>query len=176
MGRNRYGKPDPLELARGGAEDALEQVLGGVVAPVFDRALHRYRQPVRAELATVEGLRRLAESLRGGGPSSSPVAEAARGVFESGPEVLPASVSTPLEVALSRLSSHQRATILGATACDLDAEELAYALQRDLQTTVEIHAAAMDILAMDADELRDTLDEEAGRTPLPPGLTDRALA
>ncbi len=164
-----------MELAREGDEDAMEQVLGGVVAPLFDLALHRYRQPVRAELATVEGLQLLVSALRQGDVSPSPVAVAARGVLRSGAETRPASIATDLERSLEALSVSQRTALLAAASCDLDAEELGHALEMDLDQAEELHREAATRFELDPAELRDALDQVAGRTPLPTGLVERAL-
>lgn len=173
---NKYEKPDPLELAREGDEDALEQVLGGVVAPVFDLALHRYRQPVRAALATIEGLRALADVIRNGGPIPEPVAEAARGVLASGKEAEPVPAGTPLDVALAAIDADQRCALLAAFACDLDGDELAHALGVDPRKALALYTFGLEALGLDREDLRDALDARAAETPLPPGLIDRALA
>ena len=175
MGRKDQ-KPNPLELARGGDEDALEKVLGGVVAPVFDLALHRYRQLTRAEQATVEGLRALAVAVRGGGPDGSLMAEAVLAVLASGDEAERRPGGKQLDVALMPLDADQRRAVLAAIACDLDEDELAYALQVDRQTALKLYAFGLEAIALDRESLRESMDARAAETPLPPGLIDRALA
>ena len=128
MGQNDQ-KPDPLELARGGDEEALDKVLGGVIAPLFDLALHRYRQLTRAERATVEGLRALADAIRNGGPDASPMAEAVRGVLRSDHEAEPQPDGEQLDRAMAALDADQRGAVLASLACDLEDDELAYVLE-----------------------------------------------
>ena len=169
-------KPNPLELARGGDEEALEKVLGGVVAPVFDLALHRYRQPARAEHATVQGLRALAAAIRDGGPDGSLVAEAVRAVLASGDEAEPRPGGKQLDVVLMTLDANQRRAVLATIACDLDEDELAYALELDRQAALDLYTIGIEATALDREGLRESMDARAAETPLPPGLIDRALA
>ena len=168
--------PDPLELARAGDEEALDKVLGYVIAPVFDLALHRYRQPERAERAAIDGLRALATGIRSGGPESSPVAEAVRGVLGSGDEAAPLPDGTALDRAMAALDADQRRALLASLACDLEDDELAYALQVDGRTALDLCAAGLRAADLDRNALREAMDARAAQTPLPQGLIDRALA
>ncbi|MAG57176.1 MAG: hypothetical protein CMJ83_12860 [Planctomycetes bacterium] len=173
---NKYAKPDPLERARDGDEDALEQVLGGILAPLFDLALHYWRQPVRAELATVVGLQGLARVVRDGGPPDgvSPLAVAVEHLFAS-TERPPARTSSPddLHRRLGDLEDDRRRAVLAFLACDLDEAELIRALGRsNARALLDVGLSELD---GSESEIRQSLDEEAARTALPPGLVDRAL-
>lgn len=163
-------EPDPLALALDGDEEALEFVLGGICAPVFDLALH-LRGPRDAADAAAGALAELARLLRRGGPlpAEDPVAIPARALLEPG-DGLP-----PPGGALAAVPPRERRALLAACAADLEGEALAHALgvaPSDARSLVENALRS----AGGEDRVREELDRVAGASPLPPGLVDRALA
>lgn len=172
---NKYARPDPLELARAGDEDALEQVLGGIVAPIFDLALLRYHGRERAEVAVVDGLRAVADAIATGGPEQTPLAEAARVVLAADADVppLPGDASD-LERRLETLPDDQRRAFLGQVVCDLDPAELTHAV--GLPTAGDLAASATAAVHQAGEDLKASVEERVGAFSLPFGLIDRALA
>jgi len=170
----RYAKPDPLEQARQGDEDALEQVLRGVLAPIFDLSLHLFRQPVHAELCTVAALRALVHDIRAGGPEVTPLGAAAAHLLENPAPATPAVVGPePVDGALASLEEPARRAILAVLACDLDGDELVTSLGPDAP---EDYHRGMALVGFPAEAIRGRLDEVAAATALPFGIVDRALA
>ena len=173
---NKYAKPDPLDLARTGDEDALEQVLGGIVAPLFDLALIRFHQPARAETAVVEGLHAAATTIRGGNLESTPLAIAAREVLAPRPDVPELTTqASDIEQVLESLAEPERLAVLAVVACDLDADELGHALTRTPEEASDLVTRGMSSLDLSSEALRDAVEERAAAVALPFGLIDRAL-
>lgn len=171
--------PTPLELAFQGDEDALEQVLGGVVAPLFDLALHLRRQPVLAELATVDALRAVAEAVRAGAlPHADPLTVAARHLLDAcarAPAEPRPPARGPIEAALEALPPSERAAVLAACAADLDGADLGFVLGLPPARGDALVLVALRKLQRSAAELRSALDVAAAEVRLPAGMVDRAL-
>jgi hypothetical protein len=167
----------PLIRALDGDEDAVEQVLGSVCAPLFDLSLHIHREPVRAELLTVVALRKLASDIRSAAitPDKDPLVVGARHLLAS-PDNEPAPPpGTELQRRLLALDRLQRRAVLAAFALDLDPAELGDALEVTPPQAESLIQDALRRLDLQPDEIRDALDTVAAQVPLPRELVDRAL-
>ncbi len=171
--------PSPLEAALAGDADAIERVLGGVTAPIFDLAVHVHRHPVRAELGAIIALRDLAGWIRSGRlPHADPLAVAGRALVQdvpapgAEPSILPA---TPLQESLDDLAAEERIAVLAGSALGLEGDDLAFVLGCSLAEAARRWREGLAGIHLDEEALQDALDEEAACVPLARGLVDRAL-
>jgi hypothetical protein len=162
------------------SEAAVERTLGGIVAPLFDFALHLLRHPVAAELTALAALRDLAQDLRSGPlPHPDPLAVAARHLLETaaGAVTTPRPPAPgPFEAQIATLSDPERHVLLAAFALDLEGPDLAFVLGVDDPRASALLRAALQKMRCDRRAIRKELDEAASGTPLPRELVDRALA
>ena len=179
MGRKADEGPSDLELALGGDEDALESVLGGLVAPLFDLALHLADEhPGPAEEATVLALRELVRAVRSGSlPHPEPLMVAARHLVQSVDDrrITPHGGGAFL-AAVSKLQPGSRRALLVAYALDADPAELAYVLDLSVPDAASDKSHALKLLELSDERIVESLDALAAEVPLPRGLIDRALA
>ena len=185
---NKYARPSPLDRYRAGEEDALEDILWSICAPLFDLALHLFHSRRVAEDEVAAALRKLADEVRAGAmPGDSPGAAAARHLsrslvrapdagdvadipFEHGADPI------ALMRSLSELSPSRWSLLAHAHALDLEGEEWRTALSLVPEQAL---AEVEDIIAglgVERSTLRAFMDARAARANVPHGLVERALA
>lgn len=166
---NKYPKKDPVDLAITGDEDAIEEVLVSVHAPLFDLALHLDAEQARA--ATIAALSALAAELRA---ERRPEPEAL--AFCVKLLLMQLGAVSPSLAALAAIEDPvDRRILVARLTTDLDPEALAPAFALSADAITDRERAALALAGIDADEVREALDAVSIETPLPPDIVDAAL-
>ena len=158
--------PGPLERAADGDDDALEHVLGSVVGPAFDTALHWHGDVEPATAATVEALVALAGAIRSSDVPEDPLQHVVMTLVEAAParpeDVAPAFEGT---------DEHERRLVVLALAGGLTP----HVLERVVGVGATARLDAVVERLGGREELQLALDERGAAVPLPEGMIDRAL-
>jgi hypothetical protein len=164
--------PSTLDRALAGDNEALEHVLEGIVAPLFDLAFHALGEVSEARAACAATLEALAEELRGGrSHHRDPLVHAAALFWRGQPATSPGR-SLVLEPSSTVLSSRERRAALTVLVVDLEGEDLARALGISQAEAEKVASAAALKLGGHPEGWRDRLNQLAAATPMPPGMLD----
>lgn len=161
---------DLMTRALGGDDDAIEELVGAIEAPVFDLALHWTNDLERATEAAAQALGTVVASLLDGDePKPSAITMAVAHLIADTPATPDSSAPW------AKLSDEDRTALLVAMATDLDGTSLGHVLGVSAEDGAIRVARAQDALDLNGCEVRDEMDERAATHSLPMDLTERAL-
>lgn len=158
--------PGPLERAAEGDDDALEHVLGSVVGPTFDVALHWHGDGEAASTATVAALAELARAIRSPEVPGDLLTHAVRTTLAG---ATPGGEPPPV---LAQLDDRDRAIVVAGLAGGLGGAGLA-AAAGDAEAANKLDDI-LDALG-GREDVQAALDEAGASVSMPEGMIDRAL-
>lgn len=161
-----------LDRALDGDEEAVETVLGSVVAPLFDVAAHALGTEALAEERCAPILREIADQLRRKALAHPEPLVAALAAFWRGAAKDCPGKNAALEPECVRFTVAERRVALTWLAADLDGEELDFALAIESELRRELIDSIVHKLGGEVGEWRDRLNERAMIMMLPKGLLD----
>jgi hypothetical protein len=187
-------RPRTIERARAGDWEAIEDLVGGAIAPTFDAAIHLFGDEAQARRVTEEALLAMLVSvrrgeLRDGDPLTMTARSLAASASAAGAHPFPAGLEADDLVAIGCRPDDARGAALGtlppadrvaailAFALDLGAHEIAPAIGREVAAVERAIQSALAAIphAQPEQALRDLLDARAGRFRLPAEIEEHVL-
>lgn len=158
--------PGPLERAAEGDDDALEHVLGSVVGPAFDTALHWHGGIEDSDRATVRALVALARAIRSPEVPEDPLLQVLMTLVTE-----PPAYTHELPPSFDDMSDDERRVVVLSLAGGVTPHVLEQVVGDGATARLDEVIERMG----GRDGLQLELDELGAAVPLPEGMIDRAL-
>ncbi|MFT7617045.1 MAG: hypothetical protein ACI97A_000678 [Planctomycetota bacterium] len=160
-----------LESALKGDMDALENVLGGLLSPLFDLAFHFYDDVTRANACVADVLKKTANKIvENDLDGMKPILVAAK--FQCSDLAQEAMSRGSWHEFLSGLSADSFLAFLTHLSLDLHDDELDRVLGLDHELGNSMNRDCLDESKIPLEEWRDIFDSHALQANLPVGLVD----